>query len=90
MQWVAWQAVPPECPNCSHQLRPESAPALPWVQSIPRVNMTMPSMPTMKMPEWKTPTWLQRRQQQGYDNLFVDEQDRYRDEPTDGEPSTQP
>ncbi len=28
-QWVAWQAVPPDCPNCKYRLRP-AMPSLPW------------------------------------------------------------
>jgi len=28
-QWVAFQAVPPDCPNCNHSLRP-AFPTLPW------------------------------------------------------------
>jgi len=29
VQWMAWQAVPPDCPNCHTRLRP-SLPQFPW------------------------------------------------------------
>jgi hypothetical protein len=29
VKWLAYQAVPAECPNCSHNLRPPF-PVLPW------------------------------------------------------------
>lgn len=29
VQWAAWQAVPPDCPNCNHHLRP-ALPSFPW------------------------------------------------------------
>jgi hypothetical protein len=32
VQWVAWRAVPPECPNCHHNLRPP-LPTFPWIRS---------------------------------------------------------
>ncbi|KAH8890903.1 hypothetical protein GQ53DRAFT_162765 [Thozetella sp. PMI_491] len=94
MQWVAWQAVPPDCPNCSHRLRPASPPRLPWLESLPRVTVpafpavTVPALPAMRAPEWKVPEWL-RWQPREYNNLFVDDaEERYRDEPDEGEPST--
>lgn len=97
MQYVAWQAVPPHCPNCSHRLRPESTPQIPWFQSQSGWKLTMPAMPSMPSmpaitaPEWKmpampaVPAWLQGRG--GEERLFVAEEDRYRDYPEGGEPS---
>jgi len=31
VRWLAWQAVPPDCPNCNQRLRPPM-PSFPWFQ----------------------------------------------------------
>lgn len=33
VQWVAWHALPPDCPHCNHRLRP-GLPDLPWVSNL--------------------------------------------------------
>jgi len=30
-QWLAWQVLPPDCPNCQHHLRPPF-PSFPWLR----------------------------------------------------------
>ncbi|CAH0056697.1 unnamed protein product [Clonostachys solani] len=35
VQWTAWRAVPPDCPNCNVRLRPE-LPELPWLKYFQR------------------------------------------------------
>ncbi|CAG9955176.1 unnamed protein product [Clonostachys rosea f. rosea IK726] len=35
VQWTAWRAVPPDCPNCNVRLRPD-LPALPWLKYFQR------------------------------------------------------
>ncbi|KAJ5605176.1 hypothetical protein N7510_010330 [Penicillium lagena] len=92
MQYLAWQTVPPDCPNCSHRLRPASRPSIPWFQSQGSGNprnwkLKMPSMPTVKTPEWKVPAWLPGRSRDADASLFANEEDRYRDYPEDGERS---
>ncbi|KAL7799433.1 hypothetical protein V8C43DRAFT_275065 [Trichoderma afarasin] len=39
LQWVAWQILPPDCPNCEHHLRPSSLPEIPWFQSVKNLNL---------------------------------------------------
>ncbi|KAI0380241.1 hypothetical protein F5Y04DRAFT_257772 [Hypomontagnella monticulosa] len=84
-QWVAWQAVPPDCPDCGRRLRPDAPPRPPWLDeaSVPRPNfhfnirnakLKMPAIaiPKMTMPEWRTPAWFRRRSDDdGYAPLFV-------------------
>ncbi|KAF3057194.1 hypothetical protein GL218_06162 [Daldinia childiae] len=79
-QYLAWQAVPPDCPNCGHQLRPDAPPSMPWLNeaSLPRPNLKiksvkwkLPAMPKVKAPEWKTPAWFRNRSARGYAPLFV-------------------
>ncbi|KAI0837063.1 hypothetical protein F5Y06DRAFT_271909 [Hypoxylon sp. FL0890] len=103
-QYLAWQVVPPDCPDCGRRLRPDSAPRMPWVEetSLPRPNfrnvkLKLPSMPKVKTPEWKRPAWLRNRSARGYASLFVTTNDEevvtttpYRDDPEEGEPSTRP
>ncbi|KAK5992849.1 hypothetical protein PT974_06271 [Cladobotryum mycophilum] len=36
VQWIAWRAVPAECPNCHHHLRPSSLPEVPWLKRSKR------------------------------------------------------
>ncbi|KAH8671460.1 hypothetical protein BX600DRAFT_510131 [Xylariales sp. PMI_506] len=55
IQWVAWQAVPPDCPDCGHRLRPESTPPIPWYESIPP--LSAPALPAWKLPQVKVPAW---------------------------------
>ncbi|KAI1079250.1 hypothetical protein F5B20DRAFT_544178 [Whalleya microplaca] len=84
-QWLAWQIVPPDCPDCGHRLRPSSPPPAPWFQSLPKLRF--PALPTVPTPEWKAPAWLRGRRR--YTAVPVDdEEDRYRDDPEEGEPST--
>ncbi|KAI1342489.1 hypothetical protein F5Y15DRAFT_305773 [Xylariaceae sp. FL0016] len=93
IQWLAWKLVPPDCPDCHCRLRPESAPSMPWFESLPKMNvkMNMPAMPKMKAPEWKTPAWL-RRQFSEYDEVPTEEeaaeQGQYTDEPEEAEASS--
>ncbi|KND91310.1 hypothetical protein TOPH_04095 [Tolypocladium ophioglossoides CBS 100239] len=35
IQWAAWRAVPPDCPNCNTRLRP-SLPEFPWLRRFRR------------------------------------------------------
>ncbi|KAI1392986.1 uncharacterized protein F4822DRAFT_147544 [Hypoxylon trugodes] len=102
-QYLAWQAVPPDCPDCGHRLRPDAPPRLPWVEetSLPRpsfknVKLKLPSIPKVKGPEWKTPAWFRNSTQRGYATLFggaIDDDATatvvpYRDDPEVGESST--
>ncbi|KAI0106876.1 hypothetical protein F4814DRAFT_72499 [Daldinia grandis] len=79
-QYLAWQAVPPDCPNCGHQLRPDAPPSMPWFDgaSLPRpslrirsVKWKLPAIPKVRAPEWKTPAWFRNRGARGYTPLFV-------------------
>ncbi|KAI1647075.1 uncharacterized protein F4817DRAFT_115714 [Daldinia loculata] len=79
-QYLAWQAVPPDCPNCGHQLRPDAPPSMPWLDgaSLPRPNFKiksvkwkLPTIPKVKAPKWKTPAWFRNRGARGYAPLFV-------------------
>lgn len=68
--YLAWQVVPPDCPDCGRRLRPESPPKMPWFESV--------SFPKLKVPNWLKPA----PQEEGYARLFVDGQEtRYRDDP---------
>ncbi|KAI2472357.1 hypothetical protein F4781DRAFT_12660 [Annulohypoxylon bovei var. microspora] len=102
-QYLAWQVVKPDCPDCGRRLRPDAPPSLPWVEetSLPRPNfkkfkLKLPTIPKVKAPEWKTPAWLQNRGARGYTSLFGATNDEeatttpYRDDPEEGEPSTLP
>ena len=33
VQWIAWRALPPECPHCNQRLRPDF-PILPWINRL--------------------------------------------------------
>ncbi|KAM5355533.1 hypothetical protein ACJ41O_002179 [Fusarium nematophilum] len=33
VQWLAWRTLPPDCPHCSHRLRPDF-PELPWLERL--------------------------------------------------------
>ncbi|KAI8964604.1 hypothetical protein F5Y11DRAFT_79295 [Daldinia sp. FL1419] len=79
-QYLAWQAVPPDCPNCGHQLRPDAPPRMPWVDetSLPRPNLKiktvkwkLPTIPKVKAPEWRAPAWFRNRGARGHAPLFV-------------------
>ncbi|KAI0881320.1 uncharacterized protein GGS22DRAFT_73614 [Annulohypoxylon maeteangense] len=100
-QYLAWQVVEPDCPDCGRRLRPDAPPSLPWVEetSLPRPNFKnvkfkLPSIPKVKAPEWKTPAWLQNRNPRSY--LFGATNDDesittpYRDDPEEGGPSILP
>ncbi|KAI1414138.1 hypothetical protein F5Y13DRAFT_22498 [Hypoxylon sp. FL1857] len=101
-QYLAWQVVPPDCPDCGHRLRPDAPPRMPWVEetSLPRpsfrnVKLKLPAMPKVRAPEWRTPAWLRNRSARGYASLFGTANDEevttttpYRDDPEEGEPST--
>ncbi|KAF7558773.1 hypothetical protein G7046_g5390 [Stylonectria norvegica] len=54
VQWLAWRALPPDCPHCDHRLRP-SLPELPWLRHFQRHELR-------------------------YSHLFVDDENRYRDD----------
>ncbi|OTA57479.1 hypothetical protein K449DRAFT_386378 [Hypoxylon sp. EC38] len=101
-QYLAWQVVPPDCPDCGRRLRPDAPPSLPWVEetSLPRpsfrnVKLKLPAIPKVKALEWKTPAWFRNRSARGYTSLFGATNDEevatatpYRDDPEEGEPST--
>ncbi|KAI1207036.1 uncharacterized protein F4807DRAFT_436749 [Annulohypoxylon truncatum] len=102
-QYLAWQVVEPDCPDCGRRLRPDAPPSLPWVEetTLPRPNfknvkLKLPSMPKVKAPEWKTPAWFRNRSARGYTNLFGATNDEepvttpYRDDPEEGGPSIRP
>ncbi|KAI1774497.1 hypothetical protein F4818DRAFT_418095 [Hypoxylon cercidicola] len=97
-QYLAWQAVPPDCPDCGRRLRPRAPPRMPWLDeaSLPKpalknVKLKLPALPKMKAPRWKTPAWFRPR---GYAALPAADEDEdpttapYRDDPEAGEPST--
>ncbi|KAI1852682.1 hypothetical protein JX266_002223 [Neoarthrinium moseri] len=85
-QWLAWQVVPADCPDCGHRLRPSSAPTIPWLESARRLKL--PAVPNVKAPRWKAPAWLPKRSQSYAPLLADDEHERYTDEPEEGGPST--
>ncbi|KAK6078070.1 hypothetical protein SCUP234_06444 [Seiridium cupressi] len=85
-QYLAWQVVPADCPDCGHRLRPSSPPTIPWFESARRIKR--PTFSGVKAPQWKVPAWLKRRNSEDAGLFVNDEQDRYRDDPEDGEPST--
>ncbi|TFB07097.1 hypothetical protein CCMA1212_000844 [Trichoderma ghanense] len=79
LQWVAWQILPPSCPNCEHHLRPTSLPEIPWFQSIKSLNLGLrfPWRPSDDAP-LLAPL------------LAEDDPERYRDDPEDDETTSQP
>ncbi|KAI1105765.1 hypothetical protein F4804DRAFT_111321 [Jackrogersella minutella] len=100
-QYIAWQAVPPDCPDCGHRLRPSGPPRMPWVDeaSLPKpsfknARFKLPKLPKVKAPEWKTPAWFRNRNTRGYASLFGATNDEepvttpYTDDPEEGEPSS--
>lgn len=62
VEYTAWRAVPPDCPNCGSRLRPDALPPIPWYESVsaPKVSIPRiavppiprPSMPTFKVPKF--------------------------------------
>ncbi|KAI1806513.1 hypothetical protein F4811DRAFT_510262 [Daldinia bambusicola] len=98
-QYLAWQAVPPDCPNCGHQLRPDAPPRMPWLDeaSLPRphnlnlnlktklksVKWKLPTVPKVKAPGWKTPAWFRNRGARGYAPLFVSTDPHHHDDDDD-------
>ncbi|KAL6904739.1 hypothetical protein GGI43DRAFT_381142 [Trichoderma evansii] len=80
LQWVAWQILPPNCPNCEHHLRPSSLPEIPWFQSIKNLNLGL------RYPWHRSDAPLLAP------STFMDEDDpeRYRDDPEDDESSPKP
>jgi hypothetical protein len=86
MQYVAYQAIPADCPECGHRLRPASAPDVPWLQSVSSIRVPRPRL-RLRAPAWRTPTWLRRGDHGQASPLFVSDQEeghdeeRYRDEP---------
>ncbi|KAI1372405.1 hypothetical protein F4677DRAFT_432771 [Hypoxylon crocopeplum] len=105
-QYLAWQAVPPYCPDCGRRLRPDAPPRMPWLDetSFPRrpnfgnvkLKLKMPALPKMKAPEWRTPAWFRNRRE--YASLFANDAEEttatspYRDDPEgeEGGPSIRP
>ncbi|KAM0475125.1 hypothetical protein ACHAPX_007259 [Trichoderma viride] len=80
LQWVAWQILPADCPNCEHHLRPSSLPEIPWLQSIKSLNLGL------RYPWHRSDAPLLAP------STFLDEDapERYRDDPEDDEPTPQP
>ncbi|KAL7791310.1 hypothetical protein V8C37DRAFT_382667, partial [Trichoderma ceciliae] len=78
LQWVAWQILPPSCPNCEHHLRPSSLPEIPWLQSIKSLNLGL------RYP------WRRSDAPLLAPFLAEDDADRYRDDPEDDEATPQP
>ncbi|OTB04783.1 hypothetical protein M426DRAFT_11150 [Hypoxylon sp. CI-4A] len=76
-QYLAWQVVPPDCPDCGRRLRPYAPPRMPWVDEISfprpnfdRVKFRIPTIPNVKVPKWKAPAWLRGRTTRGYVGLL--------------------
>ncbi|KAH6609366.1 nucleosomal binding [Trichoderma cornu-damae] len=78
LQWVAWQILPPRCPNCEHNLRPSSLPEIPWVESIKSLNLGL------RYP------WRRSDAPLLAPLLAENDADRYRDDPEDDETTPQP
>ncbi|KAL6876538.1 hypothetical protein J3F83DRAFT_726160, partial [Trichoderma novae-zelandiae] len=79
LQWVAWQILPPSCPNCEHHLRPTSLPEIPWFQSIKSLNLGL-RFPWRRSDDAPLLAPL----------LAEDDPERYRDDPEDDEATPQP
>ncbi|PNP58520.1 hypothetical protein THARTR1_01536 [Trichoderma harzianum] len=69
--WVAWQILPPDCPNCEHHLRPSSLPEIPWYQSVKNLNLGL------RFP------WRRSDAPLLAPLLAEDDPERYRDDPED-------
>ncbi|PTB77975.1 hypothetical protein M440DRAFT_1375687 [Trichoderma longibrachiatum ATCC 18648] len=80
LQWVAWQILPPSCPNCEHHLRPTSLPEIPWFQSINSLNLGL-RCPWRRSDD-DAPLLAPL--------LAEDDPERYRDDPEDDEATPQP
>ncbi|KAL7939666.1 hypothetical protein V8C35DRAFT_287312 [Trichoderma chlorosporum] len=78
LQWVAWQILPPDCPNCEHHLRPSSLPEIPWFQSIKNLNLGL------RFP------WRRSDAPLLAPMLAEDDPERYRDDPEDDDAAPQP
>ncbi|KAH8197849.1 hypothetical protein TruAng_007996 [Truncatella angustata] len=89
-QYLAWQVLPADCPNCEHRLRPSSPPRIPWLDSARRAKLPAAPGPEAPAAAWKVPRWFKRRASDESAALLVndDEHDRYRDEPEEGGPSS--
>ncbi|KAI1765047.1 hypothetical protein GGR53DRAFT_285445 [Hypoxylon sp. FL1150] len=102
-QYLAWQVIPPDCPDCGRRLRPDAPPLMPWLDeaSLPErpnfqnVKFKLPTLPKMKVPKWKTPAWFRGRgADRGYAVAPVADGDDesttvpYTDDPETGEQST--
>lgn len=100
IQYTAWQVLDPDCPHCGGRLRPEHTPDIPWYETVSAPSFAVPSValpevpaPNVTMPkwQWKTPSWLSRKQSEDFSGadpdarLFVDDGDRYRDDTTEDE-----
>ncbi|KAI0179015.1 hypothetical protein GGR52DRAFT_284928 [Hypoxylon sp. FL1284] len=102
-QYLAWQAVPPDCPDCGRRLRPEAPPRMPWLDeaSLPprpsafqNVKLRMPAPPKVKIPDWLR---AHRARNGGYSGVPAADENEdehvaaapYRDDPeAAGEPSS--
>lgn len=80
LQWVAWQILPEDCPNCEHHLRPSSLPEIPWLQSIKSLNLGL------RYPWHRSDAPLLAPSTY----LDVDDPERYRDDPEDDGSTPQP
>ncbi|PTB68822.1 hypothetical protein BBK36DRAFT_1157066 [Trichoderma citrinoviride] len=79
LQWVAWQILPPSCPNCEHHLRPTSLPEIPWFQNIKSLNLGL-RFPWRRSDDAPLLAPL----------LAEDDPERYRDDPEDDQTTPQP
>jgi hypothetical protein len=62
VEYTAWRAVPPDCPNCGSRLRPDSLPSIPWYETVSRPKVSLPhiqppsisrpSLPGFKVPKF--------------------------------------
>ncbi|KAI0478383.1 hypothetical protein GGR56DRAFT_672421 [Xylariaceae sp. FL0804] len=88
-QYLAYQVVPPDCPDCGRRLRPAAAPRMPWIEDMPR--LTIPTLPAVAVPRvptpaWRRPKWLRRRRRGESSSGFAaldhgdEEESPYRDE----------
>ncbi|OAQ83221.1 proteinrelated to nucleosome binding protein [Purpureocillium lilacinum] len=74
VRYVAWRAVPPDCPHCSARLRPAQLPEFPWLRAL-RTSYRRLRLHLRR-----------RRADDGYTPVFVSETGRYRDDDDDDEP----
>ncbi|UNI23599.1 hypothetical protein JDV02_009409 [Purpureocillium takamizusanense] len=68
VRYVAWRAVPSDCPHCSARLRPAQLPEFPWLRAL--------------RTSFRRLRQLRRRRRgdDGYAPVFVSETGRYRDD----------